>query len=144
MKSLCIKEPWASKILLGLKTIETRTWKTNYRGRMLLCASAKPETELSGHAFAIATLQDCVQMNRTHEDNACCEYKPELYAWILSDITPINIFKVRGRQGLFNFKKEHILEMSDREKHLNEITKEILIHTRGGEEIHCCYKKEDG
>jgi hypothetical protein len=143
MKALCVKEPWASKIRLGLKTVETRTWRTSYRGRVLFCASAKPKSAISGHAFAIVTLQDCVPMTREHEDQACCEVYPGAYAWILQDIIPINIFRVKGRLGVFDFKEEHILELSDREKLLNKITGEILIQIRDGKEIHCYYQNQE-
>ena len=46
MKALSIKEPWATLILEGKKTIETRTWKTNYRGEILLCASKNPKSNI--------------------------------------------------------------------------------------------------
>ncbi len=38
MKALSLWEPWASLIRTGAKTIETRSWPTNYRGKLLLCA----------------------------------------------------------------------------------------------------------
>ena len=41
MKALSVKEPWASLIRSGKKTIETRTWNTNYRGKLLICTSQK-------------------------------------------------------------------------------------------------------
>ena len=39
MKVLSIKQPWASLIAHGIKDIENRTWKTNFRGRILIHAS---------------------------------------------------------------------------------------------------------
>lgn len=36
MKVLTIKQPWASLIALGEKHIETRSWKTKYRGTLLI------------------------------------------------------------------------------------------------------------
>ena len=41
MKALSIKQPYASLIALGIKDIENRTWKTNFRGRIYIHASAK-------------------------------------------------------------------------------------------------------
>ncbi|MEY8000229.1 ASCH domain-containing protein [Clostridium sp. Mt-5] len=38
MKVLTIRQPWASLIALGEKHIETRSWKTNYRGPLLIHA----------------------------------------------------------------------------------------------------------
>ena len=41
MKVLSIKEPFATLIANGLKKIETRSWKTNYRGEIFIHASGK-------------------------------------------------------------------------------------------------------
>ena len=38
MKAITIKQPWASLIVSGLKDIENRTWKTSFRGRVLIHA----------------------------------------------------------------------------------------------------------
>lgn len=40
MKVLTIKQPWASLIAHGIKDIENRTWKTNFRGRVLIHAAS--------------------------------------------------------------------------------------------------------
>lgn len=40
MKALTIKQPWASLIAHGIKDIENRTWKTNFRGRIFIHSSA--------------------------------------------------------------------------------------------------------
>ena len=39
MKAITIKQPWASLIVHGIKDIENRTWRTNYRGRVLIHAA---------------------------------------------------------------------------------------------------------
>jgi hypothetical protein len=38
MKAISIKQPWAWLILNAGKNIENRTWRTNYRGRVLIHA----------------------------------------------------------------------------------------------------------
>ena len=38
MKALSLWQPWASLIALGVKTIETRSWSTTYRGPLLIHA----------------------------------------------------------------------------------------------------------
>ena len=38
MKVLTIREPWASLIINGYKKYEFRSWKTNYRGVVLIHA----------------------------------------------------------------------------------------------------------
>jgi len=41
MKALSIRNPWAWLIAKGLIDIENRTWKTNYRGKLLIHAPKK-------------------------------------------------------------------------------------------------------
>jgi hypothetical protein len=38
MKTLSIKQPWSTLIVMGLKNVENRTWKTKYRGKVLIHA----------------------------------------------------------------------------------------------------------
>ena len=38
MKAITIKQPFASLIAAGIKEYEFRTWKTNYRGEILIHA----------------------------------------------------------------------------------------------------------
>lgn len=47
MKAISIKQPWASLIAHGIKDIENRTWKTNFRGRVYIHVSAKSIKDLS-------------------------------------------------------------------------------------------------
>jgi len=42
MKTLSIRQPYASLICRGIKTIENRSWDTAYRGKLLIHASGKP------------------------------------------------------------------------------------------------------
>jgi len=36
MKALSVKQPWASLIMSGHKEVEVRTWKTDYRGQLVI------------------------------------------------------------------------------------------------------------
>ena len=73
MKTISLWQPWASAIAAGLKTIETRSWPTKYRGQLAIHA-AKRDTqeekdfwldnvlesdfrELYGHAFLTVGIQ---------------------------------------------------------------------------------------
>lgn len=40
LRVLTLRQPWASAVALGLKSFETRSWKTRYRGTLLIQASA--------------------------------------------------------------------------------------------------------
>ena len=48
-KALSVKQPWASLIAHGIKPIENRNWKTNFRGRIYIhaCAPRKFEVQLT-------------------------------------------------------------------------------------------------
>lgn len=39
MKALSLTQPWANALFLGLKTWETRSWQTSYRGLLLIHAA---------------------------------------------------------------------------------------------------------
>jgi len=102
MKALSIKEPWASLIWKGEKTIETRVWSTRYRGPLILCASKYPTSHLSGMAFAIADLVECRPMTASDEAKAQCRVYPKAQAWVLRNKRNIELFPVRGTLGLFD------------------------------------------
>lgn len=38
MKTLSVRQPWASLLVSGLKDIENRTWAPNFKGRILIHA----------------------------------------------------------------------------------------------------------
>lgn len=41
MKALSLHQPWASLVALGVKTIETRSWSTSYRGPLAIHAAKR-------------------------------------------------------------------------------------------------------
>lgn len=41
MKAITVIQPWATLLASGKKRCETRSWKTNYRGEILIHASKK-------------------------------------------------------------------------------------------------------
>lgn len=101
MKALSIKEPWASRIARGGKTIETRTWSTAYRGPLLLCGSARPPGRFAGLAFVVCRLSDCRLMTSDDIPAAQCDWYRGAMAWVLTEIHQIEPFPVTGRLGLF-------------------------------------------
>ena len=134
MKVLSIKEPHASLLLTPYKNIETRSWKTNYRGPILLHASKSfgsgPEIGtlidlfkdaglrkhfLAGFIYAKAELVDCKLMTEQNIEELkrenpmeilCGYYSPGRYMWILKNIEPINLIKIDGHLGLWNYEEE--------------------------------------
>jgi hypothetical protein len=51
MKAISLWEPWASLVFTGAKRLETRSWKSNYTGPLVICASKGGLTK-----FDLATL----------------------------------------------------------------------------------------
>lgn len=45
VEALSLWEPWASLMMVGPKTIETRSWRTDYRGPLLICAALRRDAE---------------------------------------------------------------------------------------------------
>jgi hypothetical protein len=104
IKALSVKQPWANLIAAGEKTIETRTWTTDYRGPILIVSSRSPKKEPAGFALAIANLVDCRPMTRQDEPAARCGVYPNAYSWVLGNIRKIHPFPVRGKLGIYNVK----------------------------------------
>lgn len=127
MKVLSLMEPWATLIRAGQKRVETRSWKTAYRGELYIHASAKrvkrgdahieallaliPDVPLGyGHILCRCKLTDCVRMDerflsamRTNEREWLCgEYAPGRYAWLLEDVEPLDApVPAKGHLGLW-------------------------------------------
>lgn len=123
MKALSITEPYASLIADGVKHIETRSWKTNYRGPLLIHASSTPvpkayrendklmalvQNVRRGYILCRADLVDCVEMTDEflktvdETEQAAGFYSVGRYAWILDNVEPVPQVKARGSLGLWN------------------------------------------
>jgi endogenous inhibitor of DNA gyrase (YacG/DUF329 family) len=104
VKALSVKQPWASLIAEGEKTIETRTWATDYRGPLLIVSSRKPADQgPAGVALAIGQLVGCRAMTASDEPEACCGVYPNAVAWLLDRIRPVDEpWPVTGQLGLFD------------------------------------------
>lgn len=140
MKALSIDPEFAWYIHDGQKTIECRSWKTNYRGEILICASKTPVPGfVSGHAICTAKLTDIEPLTEEHLEGAMLDALPEgkWYAWHLDDVQFVYPFKVRGKQGLFDVDDspikyvidEHTENMTDEEfcKFYEEFYKQYII-----------------
>ena len=101
MKALSIKQPWANLIVSGQKTIETRVWATNYRGRILIVSSKIPKIQPAGFILGVADLVDCRPMKKSDEEAAMCHLYHNAVAWVLQNVKAIEPFPMRGQLGLF-------------------------------------------
>jgi activating signal cointegrator 1 len=48
MKCLSLLQPWATLVMIGAKTLETRRWTTTYRGRLGIHASQRYDSQQRG------------------------------------------------------------------------------------------------
>ena len=122
MKALTLKQPWATLVAEGIKKYEFRTWKTNYRGKILIHAGTgvdKQEMKKfeklnleypSKQILAEVDLVDCLLLNDElnkeiiNENNIAYGSKIRTgYAWKLKNVKKINYNKeVKGQLGLWN------------------------------------------
>lgn len=110
MRALSIKQPWASLIISGRKTLEVRSWSTQYRGPIIVCASASPDrdrgrdyltgNECLGHAIGIVELVG-VREGRPEDIGAALVDPTGLLVWELARPTPIHPIRVVGKLGLW-------------------------------------------
>ena len=128
MKTLSIRQPWASLIAAGIKDIENRTWDTKFRGKFLIHAAAKKVkkdyeyelpveigNEIINHQVFgnIDDLQELptgaiigyVELVDIIDNSESVWAFPEQKHWVLKDAhlfeTPIE--NVKGKLGLFDY-----------------------------------------
>lgn len=105
VKALSLLPEWAAAICDGLKTVEWRTWKTDYRGELLICASSrKLKGLISGHALCMVNLVDVVPFTKKHLNGALMDFMPEPagYAWIIDNVRLIKPFPYKGKLHLYD------------------------------------------
>lgn len=134
MKVLSLTEPYATLIKENKKKIETRSWKTSYRGELYIHASSthiskkcKENKEIMnliknsslnfGNIICKCNLVDCIYMNKeyvedmkksNHQEYICGEYKEGRYAWILDNIRILkNPIKAKGHLNIWNYEYEN-------------------------------------
>lgn len=100
--ALSVKQPWASLLAQGKKTIETRVWRTGYRGPLVICSSKEPRDQgPAGHALCIVMLRTCRPMTEDDEAAARCAVYERAIAWQFGKLWPIFPFAMRGERGVF-------------------------------------------
>ena len=124
MKALTIKEPWASLIIEGYKKYEFRSWKTNYRGKILIHAGMSIEKEMlerfknydidvqKGMIIGEAELVDCIKVTLEFQNELMKIDKTvygrsnhaEDYAWKLENVVKYDKpIPAKGQLGLWNY-----------------------------------------
>ena len=109
MKALSLTQPYANLIRDGRKTIETRKWRTHYRGPLLICATKQKVTnwyggiiEPRGVAICIVDVVECRPMTKADEAAACFKLFDKAWAWELKNLRVIEPFPVKGQLNIFN------------------------------------------
>lgn len=126
MKVITIKQPFATLIAEGIKEYEFRTWKTKYRGEILIHAGKGVNKKAmkkfekynldypSGCIIAKANLVDCVEIN--DEIRKMLDKKNPLvyssivshkewngYGFKLEEVKKINPIKINGKLSLWEY-----------------------------------------
>lgn len=125
MKVLTLKQPWATLVAEEIKQYEFRSWKTNYRGKVLIHAGAgvdKKDMERfkdlnleypSKRIIAEVEIIDCLELDDElnkkiiNENNIAYGTKYRTgYAWKLNNVKKIKSDKIiNGQLGLWNYEK---------------------------------------
>ena len=124
MKAITIRQPYVQAIILGLKHYETRSWPTNYRGKIFIHAGNNQNDvkktnlvskyNLSNLEFGVILAEceivDCIQITESFKNK---QNKTEMdfgdwdigrYAWKLENIKLLNpAIRINGKLGLWNF-----------------------------------------
>ena len=109
MRTLSVRQPWASLIAFGEKTIEVRSWSTSFRGRLLIHASGKDIVEdgitlPAGYAVATVEVVEVRPFTAADMEAACLEEMPDgpCFAWVLRDAQEIEPVPCKGRLNLWD------------------------------------------
>ena len=125
MKVITIKQPWATLIAKGYKKYEFRTWKSKYRGDILIHAGKGIDKEAvkrfecynleypTGCILAKATMSDCIEV--TEEFRCKRKIDNELvyrgiqdrnwngFGFKMDNVVEIDPIKINGQLGLWNY-----------------------------------------
>lgn len=125
MKALTIKQPWAGLIIAGIKDVENRTWKTAYRGRVLIHTSKTPCSRGELEAYPLPALEESIELGEytpgqfvngaiigSVEIVDCVMNHPSVWAekgvynWVLANPVKFEkpILNVKGLLGLWDYK----------------------------------------
>lgn len=126
MKVITIKQPFASLIAAGIKEYEFRTWKTNYRGELLIHAGKGVDKKAMkkfekynleyprGAIIAKVNLTDCIKVDENfrkvlEEENplVCSSIikhsEWEGYALKMENVVEIDPIEISGKLSLWEF-----------------------------------------
>lgn len=120
IKALSFRQPWAELVLAGKKTLDLRTWNTNYRGKLAIYASQTIEPErcsefgidaktlTTGAVIGVVDLLGVVEldentyMERSAEHLGGRNYHSPMFGWELANPRMLTLPQpAKGRTLLF-------------------------------------------
>ena len=116
MKALSVRGDFIMDMIAGKKKIEYRTWKTNYRGPILMCSTAKKVAGAApGYAICVVNLKSI-------------QYFPleGFYHWNIELANVIKPIHVKGQLKLFNV-DDNLIEPTSMKEFESEVRP--LIYT---------------
>lgn len=101
MKALSIRQPWADNIIKHGKDIENRTWRTHYRGPIMIHAAARmddgfgkhPDIKMGG-IVGWCDIVDCVTESESEWFNGP-------YGFVLANVHPLPFIPCKGALSFF-------------------------------------------
>src|ERR1700751_1203203 len=139
MKILSIRQPWASLIVSGIKDVENRTWRTNYRGPVLVHASLRaddipsvdlvlyygafpPSDQARGGIVGVVDIVDCVRPYSSRW------YAPGCWGFVLANARPLPFGRWKGALSLRDAPRELLmmLKESDEKEAAAEAAAQLL------------------
>ena len=128
MKTLTIKQPWATLIMQGNKRFEFRNWQTKYRGELLIHAGKSIDKEAIkrlekylpkklplGKILGKVTLVDCIKMSPEFKEELLKENKEiytkssfqEKYGWQIENVQVFDeTIEAKGHLSLWKYNIE--------------------------------------
>ena len=131
MKAITIKQPYASLIIEGYKEYEFRTWRTKYRGDILIHAGKGVDKKAmekykhlisecpSGCMLGIVSITDCIKIddesrlmlkekNNIVYDHIITDKKWDGFGFKLENIRKIEKIPANGKLSLWDFEGDII------------------------------------
>ena len=105
MKALSVRGDYIMQMINGTKKIEYRTWKTDYRGPILMCSTAK-RVPNSAPGYALCVM-DLYRIDWNDVD--------QCYYWYIKLKNLIDPIKVKGQLKLFNVDDDVIIPIKSSE-----------------------------
>lgn len=121
MRALTLTQPWASCVAEGVKTFETRSWGTRYRGPLAIHAAKgfpriaqtfarsgryvpRPYSFPCGAVVAVCRLVECFESSGfapNEREAALGDWSIGRWIWKLADVEKIEPIPLRGALGLW-------------------------------------------